>query len=288
MINERPDRYRVRIGELPDGATVLDGEPWVCQPLDQLHVPSTALRTSAAGAVAIPNLLAALLVNLAVWLSCLGSVDRYTAEAGRRSIGCLLSSSLVAARHDSEARRAIGDVENPPRIASRAPPQRPVRSVAGLRTAAVCFLANGATSSPRRRAVPRLGHGRSRHGTAQHGCHEVICCRCRVSIHQLERVLPGRQQVWLRALQSSYCRCDGCRCTNTEMCIPQHRIPHACLAASRPREVLAGTAPPSGPVSELSAARKTGTVIDDALLRIRHRFVPTRAHSDWSPLAEAS
>ena len=49
-------------------------------------------------------------------------------QVGCRSISCFLSSSLVDARHDSEARRAIGDEETPPRIASRAPPQRSIRS----------------------------------------------------------------------------------------------------------------------------------------------------------------
>lgn len=74
-INETPDRHRIRAAELPDGATALDGEPWVCRPLDQLHLRSTVLRTSAAGAVAIPTLVAALLVNLAVRLSCMVSID---------------------------------------------------------------------------------------------------------------------------------------------------------------------------------------------------------------------
>lgn len=86
------------------------------------------------GAVAIPTLLAALLVDLAVRLSFMGSEDRYVADTGRRSISCFLSSSLVAARHDSEARRATGGCGKPT-------PHR----IPGPRHGALCPLTGGQT-----------------------------------------------------------------------------------------------------------------------------------------------
>lgn len=103
----------------------------------------TVLRTSTAGAVANPTLLAALLVDLAIRLSCMGSEDRYVADTGRRSISCFLSSSLVAARHDSEARRATGGRGKPT-------PHR----IPGPRHGALCPLTGRQTFRQALRQVP--------------------------------------------------------------------------------------------------------------------------------------